>query len=477
MTLARVLLVGTPAWCEAASRSLAGAGHELSSCHDAIDAAALALHSMPHALVTQSSLPRVSGLQLCRLVRAELPLGGVPVIVVSSNDETSVAFEARAAGADAHVQELSDLPAALRGVLARRRVVAPKSAVDRSTLEMRLPVVLDRALRDGEIAADVRALANVGGLQQLLDGLVELASRVLPYSWLSLVARGETDVFLLHAEDSDVGAEQEARAVLCVDDAMSCLASCPASPSTRSSDDTMREAFEVPIFFGDALVGQLAAAIPAAHNTDVKRTVGLIAYELGGPLKIISLLEQVQRQAATDLLTGLVNRRALLDLVTREQARAERSGLAASFLLVDIDHFKRVNDVHGHAAGDVVLRSVARMLHGATRATDLACRWGGEEFVVVLPETESAGALIVAERIRAHIAAEAHELPDGGALAVTVSIGVSTGAAPWKVDERLAAADAALYEAKRAGRNRVVAADGYPVAPDVTLRPDLKQAS
>lgn len=155
-------------------------------------------------------------------------------------------------------------------------------------------------------------------------------------------------------------------------------------------------------------------------------------------------------------MTGLTNRRAFLDLVGREQSRAARYSQHTSFLVVDIDHFKRVNDVHGHLAGDAILRGVARALGRATRTTDIVCRWGGEEFVIALPQTDLEGALSAAERVRAEIEATSHALPAGSSLTVTASIGAASAATtPWTLEAVLAKADAALYEAKRAGRNRV----------------------
>jgi len=171
---------------------------------------------------------------------------------------------------------------------------------------------------------------------------------------------------------------------------------------------------------------------------------------------IKKIIEQVQQQASTDPLTGLLNRRAFLELVAREQTRAARYNLPTTFLMVDIDHFKRINDVYGHPAGDAVLRGVARSFAGSTRTTDIICRWGGEEFVVALPHTDGDDALVAADRIRQRIEQATHDIPGGGSLSVTASIGLSTGVVgTWTVDEMLAAADEALYEAKHTGRNRV----------------------
>ena len=164
--------------------------------------------------------------------------------------------------------------------------------------------------------------------------------------------------------------------------------------------------------------------------------------------------QRVRDLAVTDELTGLANRRHLMAEATREAVRAERTGEPLSALMIDLDHFKRVNDERGHLVGDSVLRAVAGALAAGVRKTDRCARYGGEEFVVLLPSSPKADALAVAEKLRASVAALA---PDG--ISVTVSIGVASLPADAPTAERLLdAADQALLAAKRAGRDRVVAA-------------------
>jgi two-component system cell cycle response regulator len=156
------------------------------------------------------------------------------------------------------------------------------------------------------------------------------------------------------------------------------------------------------------------------------------------------------------MLTGLLNRRAFLDAIERERARSDRHAFPLSLLLVDVDNFKRINDGRGHATGDAVLRGVARVLTSVARKSDFVARWGGEEFVVALPQTSEAGARVAAERVRRAVATETHAVPDGGErVSVTVSIGAASSEAPWSVDQLVSSADAAMYAAKLRGRNRV----------------------
>jgi len=161
--------------------------------------------------------------------------------------------------------------------------------------------------------------------------------------------------------------------------------------------------------------------------------------------------------AVTDGLTGVYNRQKLNDVLNEYFLRFCRNHRAFAVLMVDIDHFKAINDTHGHAAGDNVLAHIAAILRQSVRAIDQVARYGGEEFVAVLPETTTEAGLEIAERVRA--AVERHHLTNDEVIAVTVSIGVSDSRdedlSPDDVVER---ADQALYAAKRAGRNAVRAA-------------------
>jgi len=180
-------------------------------------------------------------------------------------------------------------------------------------------------------------------------------------------------------------------------------------------------------------------------------------YLAGGNLEA-QYHEEIYRLTVVDTLTGLWNRRYLFDFLGRELTRSARHARPLSLAVLDIDHFKRVNDNYGHAAGDAVLRDVAAGLKAQTRADELAARYGGEEFAVVLPEAGAADAAAACERLRAGVAACCFRCGDY-AIPVTVSIGVvtTTGTEGGTPESLFRDADARLYEAKATGRNRVVA--------------------
>jgi diguanylate cyclase (GGDEF)-like protein len=157
-----------------------------------------------------------------------------------------------------------------------------------------------------------------------------------------------------------------------------------------------------------------------------------------------------------DSLTGLANRRSLEESLHSELARAARFDDPVCVVLADLDDFKQVNDKYGHAAGDEVLKAFAQALRQTVREIDVAGRWGGEEFALVLPGTDAAGGAQLAKRVRAAIAGRQVKMPNGDLCSVTASFGVAAFPESRELGEILAAADSALYAAKGDGKNRVV---------------------
>ncbi len=171
----------------------------------------------------------------------------------------------------------------------------------------------------------------------------------------------------------------------------------------------------------------------------------------------------LRRLATTDPLTGAFNRRHFMELMTREQRRADRYGAIYSVLMIDIDHFKRVNDTYGHQVGDLAIQAMANACQRMMRPTDIVARYGGEEFIITLTHTDLQGAVKVAERLRQSVSEIAVQT-DRGPLSFTISIGVSTYKKPSKLDQVIGTADQALYAAKEGGRNRVCSDAATPAS-------------
>jgi two-component system cell cycle response regulator len=451
------------------SSRLQAQGYEVDEASDAEGAAASILTNPPDVVVTDLVMEGLSGVQLCRLLRSEPTLAHMPVVLLTASGDRRSRYWARSAGAAAYVSKdrLEDLVAMLPTLIAQRpggsaparhgRAPGPRALLER------ISSLLDTALFESVIAGEVRALASIGDFVKLFESFSALLSDVLGYRWLAIApARPHTPMFVhAHAGEAQA-AEDLARAAL----------GCPRDRAAHLVADDRpvsgggQVAEVVPIALGGANIGRLALG-PAARglSRDERRMLALVATELAGPLQMISLYDDARRLATTDTLTGLLNRRAFLDAMDRERARSERHVFPLSLLLLDVDHFKRVNDTRGHAAGDAVLQAVARILASVARRSDIVARWGGEEFVVALPQTGEAGARIAAERVRRAIAEAVHPMPEGDRLGVTASIGVASADAPWSTDSLVRAADEAMYAAKARGRNRVEAAPSADAGP------------
>ncbi len=218
---------------------------------------------------------------------------------------------------------------------------------------------------------------------------------------------------------------------------------------------TGNDTFELPLAASGTLSFGTLVLYGSAFDEESKSTARSLAAQAAVALENARLHGIVERQALVDGLTGLANRRQLEDELEAEILRAERLGGPTALVFADLDDFKAVNDRHGHPAGDAVLRAFAELLRENVREIDTAGRFGGEEFMLLLPGTDAAGAANVAERVRAALEERVIVTPGGAAIRITASFGVATSPPTASAAELIAAADRGLYDAKNAGKNRV----------------------
>lgn len=293
----------------------------------------------------------------------------------------------------------------------------------------------------------VKGLLDACRVVELAKGEVLLAMGA-PNAVLYMILAGRMSVHLEGGPESEPVAFIEAGQTV---GELSVLDASPASAHVVAAERTRVLVVENGIFWN---------LVDASHDFAINLLM-LLAQRLRANNVAVStnirLQREYKRNAMVDALTGVYNRRWLDDALPRMANRFARSGRPLALLMLDIDHFKRVNDVHGHPAGDAVLVAVAHTLRSAVRPTDHLARFGGEEFAVVLPETGPRAAQGVAERLR--IAVKLADIRDahGNALpGVTVSIGgAHLGPGCTLAPELIAAADAKLYASKEAGRDRV----------------------
>lgn len=426
---------------------LAAEYFEVSSA-DSGEAALAILAAQPVDLVLLDvMMPGLDGFEVCRRIKASPRLMHVPVVLITALDQP----EDRLAGLDAGADDFLTKPVGDLALLSRVRSLT------------RLKRITDELRSRAETAMQL-----VGGEMEMLRQLATSAnSRTVAYveaaeegRQIARRLRTETELTVV-SEPGALLQTAGAADVILID-----LAATRNDPLRLISQLRSAEATRLLPILALAEAGdeaKAARALELGANDYVSRPIDRneLAARLRTQLRrkrydegLRQSLQQTIELAVTDPLTGLHNRRFFDIHLARAASAAESFAVA----LFDIDHFKRVNDGFGHDAGDAVLREFARRLKAAVRASDLACRFGGEEFAVLMPGADADTAAAVAERIRQAVCDAPFRVP-GEQLTVTVSAGVAVAAGaastPEPREALLKRADAALYEAKRAGRNRI----------------------
>ncbi len=445
---------------------------------DAATGAEIALAHPPAAVIADLWMPGISGVQLCRLLRAEPATCDVPVILRAQQEDPKSRFWTEQAGAASLVSKgrMGDLARVLRTMT--ERAPAAESFfmhLGGGTLDVRDRIAqhLDAALFESVIAGEVRALGCSGSFAQLFDAFSQLAARLMTYRWMAVSTVAPARMAIHSHPRATTITEADARSVLGVSTSL---------PIVHVKDEDALEHAEqqyvqlADIVFGPTVLGRLAVALPEAPDDRERHdVVALLGRELGAALRMTTLFEDAQRLATTDALTGLLNRRAFVERMRGELARSDRSGDEVAVFVLDVDHFKSINDRFGHATGDAVLATLGTLLPRQLRSTDTCARWGGEEFVVALPKTNLESARIVAEGLRAAIEGAQLRAAGGMPLPFSVSIGVAVRSSAESCESVLDRADRALYAAKKGGRNRVQV-DGHTANPVVLTSADREEA-
>lgn len=455
---------------EVFAQRLRAHGFIVDAAESAVAGAEMALADPPAAIVSDLWMPGTSGVQLCRLLCAEPATSHVPVILRSETDDPRSRFWSRHAGAKALVMKgrMGELVRALADVIKKDEVDSQPfffRMAGGQDIRDRIAEHLDAALFASVVASEVRSLASQQSFERMFDSLSQLLSQLVEYRWLAVTTTAPA-YFAIHTHRRQAdAAEAEAQRVLMT-------GAIDPARHVRIHDDDARDVDMVErtvvydLMLGGNRLGQLAFGVPAGPSR-IDSIAPLVAQELAAVARLVLLVEESQRLATTDGLTGLINRRAFVHELRREIERSARTGSSTSLLLLDLDHFKQINDTHGHGAGDTVLIAVAKTLQKESRAYDLVGRWGGEEFVIALPSTDESRALIVAERMRDAISHLKVTNQQGVVVALTASIGAAQlETDPMEtLDALVDRADRAMYRAKVGGRNRVCCAASESVKP------------
>jgi diguanylate cyclase (GGDEF)-like protein len=401
-------------------------------------------------------MPGISGVQLCRLLRAEPATENVPVVLRGPDGQRN-RFWAERAGAAAYVVKghMGDLVRTLS------RAIAAAPAGDSFFTDLgqanidirdRIASYLDSALFESVIASEVRNLSLCGAFDRLFDLFSQFLCQVASYRWMAVAT--DTPVRLgLHTHPSRVAEarEEAVRALGLPPDVHTII----VEDDDASDDACGRPPAIMPVIFAEAQIGRMVFAGREKPGDQEQQIISIIARELGGPNRMATLVEEAQRLATIDPLTGLMNRRAFMSAFDIEIERAVRFETPLSLMLLDVDHFKSINDNRGHASGDAVLAAMGRLITRQARRVDLAARWGGEEFVVALVGADASTGALAAERYREAVQSLSVLDTNGRPIPITASFGLAVLEPGERPDSVIDRADRAMYAGKSAGRNCV----------------------
>ncbi len=451
---ARVLVVDDiPANVKLLEARLAAEYFDVLSAHSGKEALEICERERVDVVLLDVMMPEMDGFETCRRIKANPKTHHVPVVLVTALDQVSDKVRGLQGGADDFLTKPVDEIALVTRVknLARLKML---------TDEMLMRALTGRQTGMTEDAALIKALSEERGRILVVEDDSRAASRLLewlsavhvpmavegPQAALRLLAEKEFDLLIVSLTLPDADALR-----LC--------------SQTRSLDRTRHLPIVVLVEPGDE--ARLLRALDMGVNDYVMRPIDrneLLA-RVRTQVKrkrysdhLRNRLEESIEAAMIDPLTGLHNRRYMECHLATLVEEALRTNRALSVLMADIDHFKLVNDTYGHDVGDTVLKEFSTRFRRNTRGIDLACRFGGEEFIVIMPDTNMARAYQVGERLRVAIAADAFQIRPGLGIHLTASVGIATLECPEDTPETVfRRADNALFAAKRRGRNRVAA--------------------
>jgi two-component system cell cycle response regulator len=397
-------------------------------------------------------MPGMDGFECCRRIKSDPKLAHLPVIMVTALDQPSDKVQGLESGADDFLTKPVDDIALITRVknLARLKTLNDEMLMRAST---------GRQLGLAENAALEQALSGRSGRIMVVDDHPRSAARLVDALSKTHEACAERDLqsalFKLAEQDFDL---------LIVSLSLANADGLRLCSQVRSLDRTRHLPIIILVEPGDH--ARLLRGLDIGVNDYLMRPID--RHEMLARVRtqikrkrhsdfLRTRLEETVEMAVIDPLTGLHNRRYMESHLDTLVTEALKTGRSLSILIADIDHFKQVNDTHGHDGGDNVLKEFSARLRRNTRGIDLACRLGGEEFLIIMPDTDMARAYQVGERLRAMVAAEPFQVSPGQRIRVTSSVGIATLEYAEDTPETLfKRADNALYAAKRRGRNRVV---------------------
>ncbi|MEW6387905.1 MAG: diguanylate cyclase [Thermodesulfobacteriota bacterium] len=457
----KILLVDDdPTILDLLSRFLGGQGFEVTAAPDGRQALeAIAVEEFPLALL-DLKLPDMSGLNVLSHLKTRSP--ETEVILFTGLGALDSAVQALRLGAYDYLVKselrLPELLAVVERALERRRLTLSNRELLDDLRQAQAELARQRAQELVQIRRIGEALARPLTPEQLVEGLIDLIWEGLSLAVLGLQIHWQGDN--PHNKAYQRHPDLPRRTFQSFKDWLNqeLISITPGSPTNVGKKEAPRKKplkamLQEKVEAGGVL-GLVAAGRDQPFTPEETELFRIFALQGEAALKNLLLFEEVKSLAIRDGLTGLYNHRHFWEILPHEVEQSRRYQQPLSLLFLDIDNFKIVNDTYGHHQGDVVLKTMAHYLQKTVRHADFLCRYGGEEFVALLPQTPPEQARTLAERLRAGIARMPIPLAEGKML-ITVSIGVAGLETGMDGESLVKAADAALYRAKQAGKNRV----------------------
>ena len=411
-----------------------------------------AVAEQPDIILLDVMMPGLDGFETCRRIKTTPETMHIPVIMVTALDQQADLVAGLKAGADDFLSKPVDdlaLFARVRG-LTRLKMMTDELRARYATgkgLGVVGNIDIDSETSEPSLLVIDDNQEHIDRLLTTLGGQFDVTVELDPENGIAQARTGDFDLIIINLS---LSASDPLR--LC--------------SSIRSFEETRMTPLLAVVRQGDAR--KLVRALDIGVNDYLTRPIDKneLTARVRTQIKRKRYIDQLRssfeaslEMAVTDQLTGLYNRRYLASHLSAMFDRAQHTQRSLAVMILDIDHFKGINDTHGHDAGDVIIQDFADRIQRSVRGIDLACRYGGEEFLIAMPDTDADFASVIAERLRHEIAANKFHLPKGGSLDVTASIGIAStenGGEDDSAQKLIKRADEALYKAKSDGRNRVI---------------------
>ncbi|OGI01712.1 MAG: hypothetical protein A2Y25_06515 [Candidatus Melainabacteria bacterium GWF2_37_15] len=479
-----LLIEDSPIQLKSIELTLSKLEHEIFTATNAIEGIELVYQTVPDLIISDIIMPEINGYQLCRLLKNDDVIKKIPIILLTQLNEKLDSFWALKAGADCFITKsnnqeefLSQVTNFLRGAETiseeeRQQIIKDKKSENKD-LQTRINNLLDQSLIESTIINEFRNLSEfIYSTRILSKELFSLAYSLVDFNVACIFFNERDDKKKKFLQLSIQNASVEESVLMDIkkdffneifpdtykkEESSYDIEIVDALINVHNKAENISEFHSrlvIPIAYANKVIGGIAFYHLKSERLNNNKIFEIIVKELKILMRIKWLYSETKYLAIIDGLTGLYNRRFFQQTLEREFARSKRHKTCLSLAMFDIDHFKKVNDVYGHQFGDKVLAEISKIIKSSLRKTDYIARYGGEEIILILPETTTAQANIPIERIREKI--ESREFMNGNeAVKITISCGIAEVESDVNTQEELLArTDKALYESKRAGRNK-----------------------